>query len=106
MNKQYRWGIVGPGRIARKFASDLRLLPNSRLYAVASHSIDRAASFAKEFGAVQTYDSYDALAADPDVDIIYIATLHTGHYRDTLLCLEHGKHVLCEKPVAMNRAQF
>jgi len=104
--KTYNWGIIGPGRIARKFANDLKLLPNARLHAVASNSLERAEAFAQEFGVGKVYNSYSALASDPDVDIIYIATLHTGHYRDTLLCLEHKKHVLCEKPVAINRAQF
>lgn len=106
MSRIYNWGIIGPGRIARKFAQDLALLSNAKLYAVASNSMERANDFGREFGAAKTYDSYDAIAADPDVDIIYIATLHTGHYQNSLLCLNHGKHVLCEKPVAMNRAQF
>lgn len=104
--KIYNWGILGPGRIARKFASDLKLLPNAHLHAVASNSPERAESFAREFGIKKTYNSYKALAEDPDIDIIYVATLHTGHYRDSLLCLNHGKHVQCEKPVAINQAQF
>jgi len=106
MSRTLNWGIIGPGRIARKFAHDLAHVPNAKLYAVASHSLERAHSFAREFGATKVYDSYEAIAADHDVDIIYIATLHTGHFRDSLLCLSHGKHVLCEKPVAMNQRQF
>jgi predicted dehydrogenase len=106
MAKIYNWGILGPGRIARKFASDLRLLPNAKLHAVASSSPQRADAFALEFGIDKVYHSYEALVADPAIDIIYIATLHTGHYHDTLLCLNHEKHVLCEKPVAMNCSQF
>ncbi|HEX3019152.1 MAG TPA: Gfo/Idh/MocA family oxidoreductase [Chitinispirillaceae bacterium] len=102
----YNWGILGPGRIAAKFASDLQLLPNARLHAVASKSSQRAETFAQQFGIKKTYCSYDALAADPDIDIVYIATLHTGHYHDSLLCLNHEKHVLCEKPIAINNAQF
>lgn len=106
MKNIVNWGIIGPGRIARKFAHDLTLLPNARLHGVASKNIERAYQFAQEFSVTKTYPTYEALAADPDIDIVYIATLHTGHYNDSLLCLTHGKHVLCEKPIAMNSMQF
>ncbi|MDO5577292.1 MAG: Gfo/Idh/MocA family oxidoreductase, partial [Fibrobacter sp.] len=104
--KQYNWGIIGPGKIARSFASDLLLLPNAKLCAVASSSVSRAETFAKEFGAEKVYDSYSKLVSDPDIDIVYIATIHPGHFKNTLLCLENKKHVLCEKPIAINQAQF
>ncbi len=105
MKKQYSWGIIGPGSIAHKFASDLKLLPNARLYAVGSRSIERAASFAKKYGATKAYGSYEELAADPEVDIVYIASRHIGHYPDSILCLQNRKAVLVEKPIAMNSSQ-
>ena len=106
MDRKYNWGILAPGSIARKFASDLKLLPQANLYAIGSRSIDRAKKFAEEFGAQKYYGSYEELASDPDVDIIYIASPHVRHYPDSMLCLKNGKSVLCEKPVAMNASQF
>lgn len=104
--KKYNWGILAPGRIAHKFASDLKLLPNAKLYAVASRSNQRANEFAKQYGFDKAYGSYEELATDPAVDVVYIASPHVRHYPDTLLCLENGKAVLCEKPVAMNKRQY
>ncbi len=100
--KYYNWGIIGTGYIARKMAEALPLVPQSRLYAVGSRSGDTAAEFAREYGVVKAYGSYEELARDPDVDIIYIATPHNLHYENTMMCLGHGKHVLCEKPFAVN----
>ena len=103
--KIYRWGVIGLGKIARKFATDLRTLPNARLYAVASSSQERADAFAAEFGCEQAFDSYEALAQCPEIDIVYIATPHVQHYDCTLLCLHNKKAVLCEKPFAMSSLQ-
>lgn len=103
--KIFNWGIIGPGRIARKFAADLALLPNARLYAVGSRSAERAAEFAREYGAPHHFDSYEALTDCPDLDIVYIATPHSGHCEAALLCLERGVAVLCEKPLALNLAE-
>lgn len=103
--KTYNWGIIGLGRIARKFADDLKLLPNARLHAVASTSADRAAEFAAEYGASHAFGSYEAMVNCPDLDVVYVATPHTLHCENTLLCLEHKIPVLCEKPFAMNSAQ-
>jgi predicted dehydrogenase len=100
-----RWGILGAGNIARKFASDLKLVDNAKFVSVGSRSADKAASFAKEFGATKAHGSYEELAADPDVDVIYVATPHSHHCDNTLLCLDHGKPVLCEKAFAVNAAQ-
>lgn len=105
MSRVFRWGIIGLGKIARKFAEDLQRLPNARLHAVASTSADRAAAFAHEFGAVHAFGTYEELARCPGLDIVYIATPHVLHYENTLLCLEHNLPVLCEKPFAMNRQQ-
>jgi predicted dehydrogenase len=104
--KKYNWAILGPGKIAHTFVSDLKLLPNANLYAVGSRNIDRAKDFSKKYNFQKAYGSYEELAADPDIDIIYIASPHINHYESTLLCLNHGKAVLCEKPVAINSSQF
>ncbi len=104
-----RWGILAPGRISRKFAAALHESAGAQLVAVGSRDFGRAAAFAAEFaaarGAVRAHGSYEALAADPDVDAVYIGSPHSGHCEHTLLCLAHGKHVLCEKPLAVNAAQ-
>lgn len=105
MKKTYNWAILGAGRIAHKFASDLKLLPNANLLAVGSRSIERASEFASEHNAERAYGSYKELAEDPDIDIVYIATRHISHYSSTILCLDNSKAVLCEKPVAMNKDQ-
>lgn len=103
--KTYKWGILGPGKIAHKFAKGLAEVPGAELYAVASRSLSKAEEFAKEFNAAKFYGSYEDLANDAEVDIIYIATPHVFHYEHTLLCLNHKKAVLCEKPFAMNKEQ-
>jgi predicted dehydrogenase len=103
--KQYNWGIIGPGKIAAKFATALPLAGNARLHAVASRDLARARSFAAAHGAEQIYDSYEKLAADPIIDVVYIATPHSFHAEHTLICLRQGKAVLCEKPMALNAAE-
>ncbi|HUB60951.1 MAG TPA: Gfo/Idh/MocA family oxidoreductase [Puia sp.] len=103
--KQYAWGIIGPGKIANKFAAALSLAGNTRLGAVASRDPERARSFAKTHGAGHVYDSYEKLAADPAVDAVYIATPHGFHAEHTVLCLRNGKAVLTEKPLALNAAE-
>lgn len=105
MDKTYRWGILGPGRIAEKFASALRYTEGAELYAVASRDGNRAAGFAGRWGASRVYNDYRKLAEDPLVDIIYIAVPHAFHCEQSLLCLEHRKPVLCEKPLALSTAQ-
>jgi len=104
MNK-YNWGIIGAGNIAGNFAKDLKLLPQARLKAISSRSADRASAFAKKYKIPEWHDSWDAIAADPEVDIVYVATHHPFHYENTRSCLEAGKAVLCEKPFTMNRRQ-
>ena len=105
MHRSYRWGILAPGNIAHKFAKGLQFVPGAELYAIGSRNGVKAQTFADQYHAPVSYDSYEALAADPEVDIIYIATPHTFHTENTLLCLEHGKAVLCEKPLAINSYQ-
>jgi len=103
--KTIRWGILGAGRIARKFASDFSLVEDAQLVAVGSRSQESADKFGEEFPVKYRHDSYEALAQNPEVDAIYIATPHNLHYENTLLCLQNNKAVLCEKPFAMNTRQ-
>jgi predicted dehydrogenase len=100
-----RWGILGCGRIARKFAADLRLVIDAELTAVASRNKDTLAEFLKDFPARNAHNSYEELAADAAVDVIYIATPHSHHHEHTILCLNHSKAVLCEKAFAINSRQ-
>lgn len=102
MAKTYNWGIIGLGRIAHKFAQDLRHVPNARLWAVASNSKERADVFAKEYNAPHAFGTYEEIVDCPDLDIVYIAMPHVGHCENTVLCLRHKIPVLCEKPLAMN----
>ena len=105
MSKIYNWAILGCGKIARKFATDLKTLPNSRLYAAASRSIENAQVFASEMGFERAYGSYEEMVNDPQVDVVYIASPHSHHCEHTLLCLNHKKAVLCEKAFAINSRQ-
>lgn len=105
MNKTYNWAILGCGRIARKFAGDLKSLPNARLYAAAARSFTNARNFASEMGFQKAYGSYEEMVADPEVDVVYIASPHSHHCEHTLLCLNHKKAVLCEKAFAINSAE-
>jgi predicted dehydrogenase len=95
------WGILGAGRIAGKYATEAKLVPGARLMAVGSRSVEKAEEFARQNGIERAHGSYAELVADPDVDAIYVATLHPTHCEHTLLALEHGKAVLCEKPFAV-----
>ena len=105
VKKIYNWGILAPGRIARKFASELQQLGNARVYAVGSRNANRAKEFADEFGVPRHYDNYEDLVTDPEVDIIYIASPHALHAEHALLCLNHHKPVLCEKALGLNQAE-
>jgi predicted dehydrogenase len=96
-----RWGILGPGRIARTFAQDLRLVPEAELTAVGSRSQARAAAFAQELGFASAYGSYEELLADDSVDAVYVASPHALHVAQVSAALEAGKHVLCEKPITL-----
>jgi predicted dehydrogenase len=101
MNRIYNWSILGCGKIARKFSNDLKLLPNARLYAVASRDFQKAADFAAELGYEKAYGSYEEMVADPLVDVVYVATPHSHHHEHVLLCLQYGKAVLNEKAFAL-----
>lgn len=99
------WGILGAGHIAGKFALGLTAVPGAKLTAVASRDNEKAARFGREHGVPVCYGSYAQLAADPKVDVVYIATPHVLHKEHTLMCLEAGKAVLCEKPFAINACE-
>ncbi len=100
-----KWGIMGCGGIANLFATSLQALEQGTLLAGASRTPGRAAEFAEKHGIVQVYTDYEALVSDPDIDAVYIATTHNFHFENAKLCLENGKHVLCEKPFTVNAAQ-
>lgn len=104
-DKIIKWGIIGIGKIAHKFASDLQPIENAELLAVASTSLERATDFAQKFGAKYIYNQYEAIFQTPDLDAIYIATTHATHAEHTILCLNNKMPVLCEKPLAINALQ-
>jgi predicted dehydrogenase len=101
-NKKIRWGIIGLGNIANKFAADLVTVENAELVAVASRNQQRANEFAIRHNSKKAYNSYAALAKDVEIDAVYIATPHSFHKEHSILCLQNKKAVLCEKPFAMN----
>jgi predicted dehydrogenase len=105
MKEKVRWGILGPGRISRKFASALAEIEGAAPAAVGSRSLERAEEFASEFGFARTHGSYEELARDDGVDAVYIGTPHSRHREDSILCLQAGRHVLCEKPFAINAGE-
>ncbi|MBT3666605.1 MAG: Gfo/Idh/MocA family oxidoreductase [Opitutae bacterium] len=103
--KKIRWGILGTGRIARAFAEGLKNTSNGYLNAVGSRSEKSAHLFAKEWNIEHFFGSYIELAKSTSIDAVYIATPHTEHNKNAIICLEHGKAVLCEKPFAVNASQ-
>ncbi|MBN9139528.1 MAG: Gfo/Idh/MocA family oxidoreductase [Micrococcales bacterium] len=104
MSERLRWGILGTGGIARAFTSDLNLT-GFEVAAVGSRTRQTAEAFAAEFGIPRAHGSYEELAADPEVDAIYVSTPHPYHAENALLALAHGKHVLVEKPFTLNAAE-
>ena len=102
---EVRWGILGTGNIAKQFARGLAILPDADLAAVGSRTLASADDFGDEFDVPRRHSSYAALADDPDVDVVYVATPHTLHCENSLLCLQAGKAVLCEKPFTVNAGE-
>ncbi len=100
--KDINWGIIAPGKIARKFAQALNEVDDAQLYGVASRTPDRAKAFAEEFGAKHVAESYQSLLNEPEIDAIYIASPHSFHAEQSIHCLQAGKAVLCEKPMSVN----
>ena len=105
MPDKIHWGILGCGRIARKFATDLQLIDDAILVAAGARSIESANAFAKDFPVAYTHGSYKELVQNENIDVIYVATPHSEHYKNTMLCLGHDKAVLCEKAFAVNHQQ-
>jgi len=101
-HNKIRWGIIGLGNIAHKFAKDLLTIQDAELYAVASRTQEKADEFAKKYKAAKAYATYEDLANDSNVDAVYVATPHVLHKENTIMCLKKGIAVLCEKPFAMN----
>ncbi|WP_062304961.1 Gfo/Idh/MocA family protein [Demequina subtropica] len=100
-----RWGILGAGGIAHKLADAVNRYTASQVIAVGSRSLERSQAFADEMGVPTAYGSYEELLADPDVDVVYVATPHSHHHEHALMAIEAGKHVLCEKAFTQNAAQ-
>lgn len=105
MHKTYNWGILAPGNIAAKFVSELNGIETARVLAVGSRDLHRSKEFATTFGIERCYGSYEELASDPDLDIIYIASPHAFHAAHTKLCLRNKKAVLCEKAFGLNSGE-
>jgi len=101
-DQKVRWGILGPGGIAEKFAADLALVDGAELAAVGSRSAAKATAFAERFGFDRAYGSYAELAADADVDVVYVATPHAFHFDAAMTCIQAGKAVLVEKPITLD----
>lgn len=102
MSDHVRWGVLATGAIAEIFVSDLRLLPDARVVAVGSRTAAAAQAFAERHGIPKAYGSWNALASDPEVDVVYVATPHCAHHAAARLCLEAGKPVLVEKPLTLD----
>jgi len=100
--KKIRWGIIGPGRIAVKFAQDLAKVSNCELYGVAFRNPEDAIGFARKYNAKVAFNTFEELAKSNEIDAVYIATPHSFHKEHSVLCLQNKKAVLCEKPFAMN----
>ena len=98
-----RWGIASAGLISHDFSNALSIYPDQHtVVAVAARSLDRAREFANRFGVKNAHGSYEALAADPDVEVVYVGSINTEHVKLCKMMLAAGKHVLCEKPLGLN----
>ncbi len=100
-----RWGIMGPGWIAERFTESVQAHTGQVIAAVASRSLSRSKAFAETFNVPAAYGSYEDLAGDPDIDIVYVCTPHTGHHAAAVLAINARKHVLIEKPIGLNAGQ-
>jgi len=103
--RQYKFAILGAGDIAEKMASTVIHMPQIIPYGVASRDLTRASNLAKKYNFKKAFGSYEEMLQDPEIDLVYVATPHSHHYRHSMMCLEHGKHVLCEKSFTTNAKQ-
>ncbi|KAA3635255.1 MAG: gfo/Idh/MocA family oxidoreductase, partial [Bacteroidetes bacterium] len=101
-----KWGIIGCGKIAHKFIQDFEFVEQGEVVAVGSRSMDKAREFAAQYNVSNAHGSYEALAGDPEVQAIYIATPHNYHLENMKLCFQHDKAVLCEKPITVNTKEL
>lgn len=104
MTETIRWGILATGAIAERFVSDLRLLPDAEVVAVGSRTLEAARAFADRYGIARAHGSWQALAEDDGVDVVYVATPHAAHHAAAMTCLAAGKPTLTEKPMTLDRA--
>ena len=102
METKIKWGILSTGHISKKFADALAILPDAELAAVASRDVEKAQKFAQKYNVPKAYGTYEELAEDPDIDVIYIGTPHTFHLENSVMCMRKGKAVLCEKAFTIN----
>jgi predicted dehydrogenase len=102
MTKKIKWGIISTGHISQKFAEALAILPQAELVAVASRTEEKAKEFSKKYNVSKAYPTYQELADDPDIDVVYIGTPHTFHLENSVMCMRKGKSVLCEKAFTIN----
>ncbi len=105
MNNNFKWGIIGPGRIANNFAKAINVIDNAIIYAVASRSEERAKNFASQYNIENIFTSYEELLNDKNIDAVYISTPHRFHFEQAKLALNAGKPILCEKPLTVNSAE-
>ncbi|KAE8593866.1 hypothetical protein XENTR_v10019355 [Xenopus tropicalis] len=102
-----KWGICSAGKISNDFVVALSTLPavDHQVVAIAARDLEKAKNFAQNHNIPKAYGSYEELAKDPDIDVIYVGAIHPVHRDVVLMCLQNGKNILCEKPLAMNAAQ-
>ncbi|MBF2631783.1 Gfo/Idh/MocA family protein, partial [Listeria seeligeri] len=103
--KRLNWAILGPGSIAHQFAEGMQGL-NREIYAVGARSLEKGQVFANQYGIENVYDDFDAMLADPMIDVVYIATPHSNHYEFIMKSLHNGKHVLAEKAITVSSAEL
>ncbi len=103
--RQFNFAILGAGNIAEKMASTVIHMPQIIPYGVGSRDLARSKEFAQKYGFKKAFGSYEEMLNDPEIDLVYVATPHSHHYRHSMMCLQHGKHVLCEKSFTTNAAQ-
>ncbi|MBC2126114.1 Gfo/Idh/MocA family protein [Listeria innocua] len=103
--KKLNWAILGPGSIAHQFAEGMQGL-NREIYAVGARSIEKGQVFANQYGIENVYNDFDAMLADPMIDVVYIATPHSNHYEFIMKSLHNGKHVLAEKAITVSSAEL
>ena len=105
MENKIKWGIIGTGHISGKFATALAILPDAELAAIASRDLKTATTFAAKYNVPKAYATYQELADDPEIDVVYIGTPHSFHLENSVMCMQKGKAVLCEKAFAINAAE-